>query len=83
MSRKGTDYPPSVIKTVDATPEIPKVLEKYFLDNNIEEIIKQTFDITELEEEFYDKYTKVTNSIYLEKEPSDYAKKNLGFSSLG
>jgi hypothetical protein len=82
MSRKGTDYPPLVIKTVDATPEIPKVLEKYFLDNNIEEIIKQTFDITELKEEFYDKFTTVANSIYLEKEPSDYAKEHLGFSPL-
>ena len=54
----------------------------YNLDNDIEEIIKQTFDITELEEEFYDKFTTVANSIYLEKEPSDYAKEYLGFSSL-
>ena len=67
MSRKGTDYPPLVIKTVDATSEIPEVLEKYFLDNNIEEIIKQSFNITELKDEFYDKFTMVANSIYLEK----------------
>ena len=66
MSRKATDYPPSVIKLFDATPEIPKVLEKYFLDNDIEEIVKQTFNITELEEDFHDKFTMVAKSIYLE-----------------
>ena len=54
-----------------------------FLDNDIEEIIKVTFEITELEQEFYRKYPICANMIYSENEPSLYAKEHLGFPSCG
>jgi hypothetical protein len=59
------------------------VLETFFLDAYIKEIVKASFNITELEEEFYSKYTTLANIIYLEKEPSVFAKNELGFPLLG
>ena len=64
------------------TTDIPAVLEKYFLDDDIEEILKASFDLEELEESFYERYTELAQTIYLEKEPSEYAQAILGFPSL-
>jgi hypothetical protein len=58
------------------------VMEKYFLDNDIEEILKAVLDREELTEDFYEKYTELAGTIYLEKEPSNYAQTILGFPSL-
>jgi hypothetical protein len=57
-------------------------MEKYFLDNDIEEILKAVLDREELTEDFYEKYTELAGTIYLEKEPSNYAQTILGFPSL-
>jgi hypothetical protein len=57
-------------------------MEKCFLDDNIEEILKAVLDREELNEGFYDRYTELAGTIYLEKEPSDYAQSILGFPSL-
>jgi hypothetical protein len=82
MSKVGTDYPPKTIKVVDATTDVPNVLDKFFLDTDIEEILKSSFEITELEQEFYEKYPVSANMIYSNNEPSMYAKEHLGFPSL-
>jgi hypothetical protein len=82
MSKIATDYPPKTIKLIDATTDVPNVLDKFFLDIDIEEILKGSFEITELEEEFYVNYPVSASMIYSENEPSVYAKENLGFPSL-
>jgi hypothetical protein len=82
MSTQATNYPPGIIEISDMTTDIPAVLEKYFLDDDIEEILKASFDLEELEESFYERYTELAQTIYLEKEPSEYAQAILGFPSL-
>ena len=82
MSKIATDYPPKTIKLVDATTDVPNVLDKFFLDDDIEEILKVSFEITELEQDFYDTYPVPASMIYSENEPSMYAKEHLGFPSL-
>ena len=83
MSNQATDYPPSAIKLVDVTCAEPAdVLETFFLDADIEEIVKASIDITEVEEDFYEKFTAFAETIYLQKEPSAFAKEILGFPSL-
>ena len=82
MSKKGSMYPEKNLEIVDKTSDVPAVLEKYFLDADIEEIIKASFDFSELDDGFYEKYTEFAESIYSEKEPSDFAKTILGFPSL-
>jgi len=82
MSRIATNYPPNAIVLVNTVVEVPNVLDKFFLDSDIEEIIKSSFDITELEQEFYENYTVAAGMIYSENEPSAYAKEHLGFPSL-
>ena len=82
MSKQATDYPPAFIKTVDNTPEVPAVLESFLLDKDIEETVRSSFCITELDEDFYSKYPGIAKIVYLKKEPSDYAKNELGFPSL-
>jgi len=82
MSKEGSDYPATTIDTVDTATDVPEVLEKSFLDDDIQEIIKATFDFEELNDSFYEKFTSLAKTIYMEKEPSDYAKTILGFPSL-
>ena len=82
MSKIATDYPPKSIHLADETTDVPNVLDKFFLDSDIEEILKVSFEITELEEEFYDTYPVAASMIYSENEPSVYAKEHLGFPSL-
>jgi hypothetical protein len=60
----------------------PAVLKRVFLDADIEEIIKAYFDIEELEEELYLKYTTLAQTIYLEKEPPDFTISQLGCPPL-
>ena len=81
MSKIATDYPPKSIQLVDETNDVPNVLDMFFLDADIEEILKVSFDITELEEDFHDKYALAASMIYSENEPSVYAKEHLGFPS--
>ncbi len=83
MSKKATDYPPASIKVVDCTDvDNYPVLESFFLDDDIEEIVKASLDTTAVDVDFYEKFTAVAESIYLEKEPSAFAKDELGFPSL-
>jgi hypothetical protein len=83
MSKKATDYPPATIRVVDCTnvDDYP-VLESFFLDDDIEEIVRASLDVTAIDDDFYEKFTAVAKTIYLEKEPSDFAKNELGFPSL-
>lgn len=81
MSKIATDYPPKTIKLVDETTDVPNALDKFFLDSDIEEILKVSFDIMELEEDFYEKYPVAARMIYSGNEPSVYAKEHLGFPS--
>jgi hypothetical protein len=53
----------------------------FFIDSDIEEILKVSFDIMELEEDFYEKYPVAARMIYSGNEPSVYAKEHLGFPS--
>jgi hypothetical protein len=82
MSKEGSAYPASGIKVVDDTSDVPEILEKLFLDVDIEDIVKQSFAITELNDKFYSKYPTAVRLIYWDKEPSDYAKMILGFMSI-
>jgi hypothetical protein len=83
MSKTATDYPPKEIKVFDETSKVPDVLETFFLDEDIEEIVKASFDPDELDDDFYTKYGDLSQTIYLNKEPSDFARHMLGFPSLG
>jgi len=83
MSKKATDYPPVTIRVVDCTDvDNYPVLESFFLDDDIEEIVRASLDVTAVEDDFYEKFTEVAKTIYSEKEPSDFAKIELGFPSL-
>jgi hypothetical protein len=82
MLTQATKYPPGNIEVLDVTKETPAVMEKYFLNNDIEEILKAVLDREEFTEDFYEKYTEIAETIYLEKEPSDYAQTIIGFPSL-
>ena len=64
MSRIATNYPPNAIVLVNTVVEVPNVLDKFFLDSDVEKIIKSSFDITELEQEFYENYTVAAGMIY-------------------
>ena len=82
MSKLGTDYPPPDINLVDDTSDVTEVLESLFLDEDIEQIVTSSFDKDELDEEFYEKFTVFAKSIYSDREPSEFAKSELGFPSL-
>ena len=82
MSKKSTTYPPADILTVDRSVDEPSVLEDFFLDDDIEEIVKASCEITELEETFFENYKTFALNIYRYKEPSNFAKDQLGFPSL-
>ena len=82
MSSKGTKWPEDDISVHDATPDVPVVLEKFFLDDDIEEIVKTSFHVSEMNDDFYEKYTSVAKTFYLEKDPSHFAKSVLGFPSF-
>jgi hypothetical protein len=79
MSKTASLYPPNEIKTVDATTDIPCVLDTFFLDSDIEEIVKTFIHEDELNDGFYAKFTTLAQAIYLEKEPSVFAQLTLGF----
>ena len=82
MSNKATKWPEDDINVHDATPDVPAVLEKFFVDDDIEEIVKTSFHVSEMNDDFYEKYTSVAKTLYLEKDPSHFAKSVLGFPSL-
>jgi hypothetical protein len=82
MLTQATNYPPGSIDIVNITKEDPTVLEKIFLDSDIEEILKCLLDIEELNGKFYCKHTELAETIYHKKEPSDYAQSILVFPLL-
>jgi hypothetical protein len=82
MSKIATAYPPSLIRVVDETTDVPAILEDFFLDADIEEIVKASFDMEELDEDFFTNYTTLSKTIYLNKEPSSFAHHQLGFPTL-
>ena len=82
MSSIATDYPPKEIKIIDDTRDVPAILDRFFLDSDIEEIMRSSFDVTEFEESFFENYTEVARTIYSEKKPSEFARFQLGFPEL-
>jgi hypothetical protein len=82
MSTNASLYPPSSIKVVDETTDVPSVLEDFFLDADIEEIVKASFDTKDLNDEFYVKYRALSETIYFKKEPSAFAHIQLGLPTL-
>ena len=82
MSKISTTYPPKDIKLVDHTLDERPVMESFFLDDDIEEIVKISCGPDVLGEEFYVKYPEFASKMYCFQEPSDFAKKELGFPSL-
>lgn len=82
MSKIATSYPPSNIITIDKTLNDPAILEDFFLDQDIEEIIRASFDSNEIKPEFFANYTAFSHKIYCKREPSAFAKDMLGFPSL-
>ena len=81
-SSKATNWPEGDINVQDANPDVPPILEKFLLDDDIEEIVKASFHDSEMNDDFYEKYTSVAKTFYLEKDPSHFAKSVLGFPSL-
>jgi hypothetical protein len=81
MSKKATDYPPTSITVFDNTTDNVPVLEDYFLDVDIEEIVKASCEPEEINVEFFEKYPDFASKIYVDKEPSMFAKEQLGFPS--
>ena len=64
MSKKGTDFPPNDIKLVDDTDgDVPAVLENFFMDDDIEEILQTSFEFSEMNDDFYGKYTTFAKKI--------------------
>ena len=82
MSKAATNFAPNIIKVVDDTTDDAVVLETVFLDDDIDEILKASFEETELDDDFYGNFTTFANHIYCNKEPSSYAKDDLGFPAL-
>jgi hypothetical protein len=82
MSKEGSAYPLSSIKVIDDTSHVPEILEFFFLDVDIEDIVEQSFDMTELDAKFYSKYPTAASLIYSDKEPSDYANRIPRFPSI-
>jgi hypothetical protein len=83
MSKKGTNFPPRDIKLVDDTDgDVPAVLESVFMDDDIEEILQTSFGLTEMNDNFYEKYTIFVKNIYSKQDPSHFAKSCVGFPSL-
>ena len=82
LSKKSLDYPPDSIQIIDHTTIIQPVLDQYFMNDDIEEIIKIACDSEEVNAQFYDTYTTFARKIYLTQESSEFAKNELGFPSL-
>jgi hypothetical protein len=82
MSKKATNYPPNSIAVVDHTTDDVPVLEDYFMDNDIEEIVKLSCDADEINMQFYENYPEFASKIYSKQEPSTFAKDTLGFPSI-
>jgi hypothetical protein len=81
-SKISSTYPPKDIKLVDSTSDERPIMESFFLDDDIEEIVKASCEPDVLNDEFYVKYPEFARKMYSFQEPSDFAKENLGFPSL-
>ena len=82
MSKISTTYPPKDIKLVDGTLDERPVMESFFMDDDIEEIVKASCEPEVLNDQFYVKYPEFAKKMYSFQEPSDFAKETLGFPSL-
>ena len=60
-------WPEDDINVHDATPDVPAVLEKFFVDDDIEEIVKTSFHVSEMNDDFYEKYTSVAKTFIWKK----------------
>jgi hypothetical protein len=52
------------------------------MDDDIEEILQTSLELTEMNDNFYEKYTTFSKNIYSEQGPSHFAKSILGSPSL-
>jgi hypothetical protein len=52
------------------------------MDDDIEEILQTSFELTEMNDNFYEKYTTFAKNIYSKQDPSHFAKSILRFPSL-
>ncbi len=78
-SDKNTDYVLDSIPTVDCTDESdPPSLDSFLLDKDIEEIIRNVFEESELNKDFYSKYKSVALKLWSGTYYSDFARQ-LGF----
>lgn len=79
-SGKNTGFPSMVsIPTMDCTNESDShSLDSFFLDNDIENIIRNVFEESELNKSFYTKYNTVALKLWSGKYYSDFARQ-LGF----
>ena len=82
MSKISTSYPPKSIILVDHTKEDRPIMESFFLDDDIEDIVKTSCEDDVLNDQFYTDYTSFAKKMYCYREPSDFAKTKLGFPSL-
>ena len=81
-SKISTTYPPKDIVLVDRTLEERPIMESFFLDDDIEEIVKLSCDTDVLDDQFYTTFPVFAKKMYTFQEPSDFAKGKLGFPSL-
>jgi hypothetical protein len=82
MSKISTTYPPKDIKLVDSTLDERPVMESFFLDDDIEEILTASCESDVLNDQFYVNYPDFATKVYSFQEPSDFAKEKLGFPSM-
>jgi len=82
MSKISTTYPPKDIKLVDSTLDERPVMESFFLDDDIEEILTATCEPNVLNDQFYVNYPNFTAKVYSFQEPSEFAKEKFGISSM-
>ena len=78
-SDQNTRYIGHDIPIIDKTNEAdPHALDSFFLDDDIESIIRNVFDEDELNQDFYTKYNKLALKLWSGKLYSDFARQ-LGF----
>jgi hypothetical protein len=82
MSKKGTNFPPRDKLVDDTDGDVPAVLENVFMDDDVEEILQTSFELTEMNDNFYEKYATFAKNIYSKQDPSHFSKSILGFPSL-
>lgn len=65
MDPRYTNFPPKAITIFDGTnEENPVALDEFFMDDKIEYMMRMDLDVSELDQDFYKKYSKFADKIW-------------------